>query len=168
MQLILAVILTINLSAPDYWVLHHDETIAASYYGPKDFKEKNKEISTAVDTVIYHTKYASEETDEGPMIFTLSYYRMDLDENMVEDVLNEIAHSGAQSLSGDLDYQRSGEIQGRPYVLCRISTSDGQAVVKSKVIYDYRYIIITQVTAPSGLSLDERVDGFIDSFRFDG
>ena len=40
MQLILAVILTINLSAPDYWVLHHDETIAASYYGPKDFKEK--------------------------------------------------------------------------------------------------------------------------------
>ncbi len=153
------------IDAPDHWVLHRNESVGFVYYGPDNMAHSSKEIETSIGVVDFHTDYAIEKSEEGSLIFTISYYPIDFADTLYSDILDEIVDSGVEATNGTLDYAADQKMQESPCRLWRISKPETFETVKSKAVIANNHVIIIQATTPKELALDERVDVFLESLR---
>jgi hypothetical protein len=158
---------TVNISVYDNWILHSNEDIGYSFYGPDNFQQKSKIMDTGVGEVNYTSLFSANDSgDDAGFLFILSYYAMEMAESDVDTALLEIIAAGRETVNGIVQYQADIKVSGNPGKIWRMSLKNGTELMKGKAIYNGSHIFILQVFTSDSNALNPKVDAFLDSFRF--
>lgn len=147
------------------WVLHQNENLGYTYFGPKNMETKEKVLPTSTGNVNYYVTYANGYGEDSTMAYMISYYRQPTPNDLIQDALLETIDASVQSVNGQLDYKNEEISDGCPTYLWRISYGEGKARIKSKIIYHKEHFIIVQVLYPSEKTNHANIQAFLESFR---
>jgi len=153
------------------WIAFNSDTGNFSVLVPDTMVHTTKEMDLAIGKLEYHIfHFQGPDTSEN-WLYQLSY--VDYPEGTVHsdsteflDVLfEENVKSSAKSVFGKVAYQTSNKYLSYPGRIFKVHFAEDKVAIKTRLYMIENRFYTVSVTGPRGLSLNPKVEQFLNSFR---
>ncbi len=157
--------------AQDDWMTFDSEIGNFSILVPDSMTQTTKDLDLAIGKLkyqIYH--YQGPDTSEN-WLYQVSYVDYPAGTvhsdsiEFLEMLFDENVKSSTKSVYGKLAYQTDDNYQNYPGQIFKVHFADNQAAIKTRLYMVENRFYTISVTGPRGLSLNPKVEQFLNSFN---